>query len=475
MERGHSNGFEQMKISPIIPLLILILSLGAFLRIHQMDKESIWTDEAVSLIEAEKDFPSLMPYLAKNEGFPFGYSLIMHSWIDLFGNSEFSIRFLSAIFGIASILLMYLVGKEIFDKKAGLISALLMSTAMLQIVYSQEARPFAIFGFLALLATYLFIKFLKNERNNLFLFSYIITIIISFYINYMALFLLIFHGAIFLFGYKNKIKKWLLSLLIIIPAILPMLGFFVGQVFYKYPFWVQILPKYGIPKFLASLGNFLFLFPLFLLGILVLIIFILFQKKRISFRKEDFKLFNKKRFILLLLFLGSIYLIVLDRIMISFTFVRISYFMVPIIYLVIAEGITLFENKKVQAGIIIIILLFNAYTLSIYYRETTKNPWKIIVDDITQDSESLIIFEKVGLTGKFFFDYYSDKEVKILSLRSEEKTIDEETLKVFLADKEEFWLISNNLGYKPFFDNNYKLESSEEYKKLIITKYKNEN
>ena len=49
-----------MKKSTIIILLALILLLGAFLRIYQIDKESIWTDEAVSLIEAEKDFPSLM-------------------------------------------------------------------------------------------------------------------------------------------------------------------------------------------------------------------------------------------------------------------------------------------------------------------------------------------------------------------------------------------------------------------------------
>ena len=466
MERKEYS--YKMKKPTIITLLIMIILLGTFLRIYHLDKESIWTDEAVSLIEADKDFPSLMSFLAKNEGFPFGYPLILHSWIDLFGKSEFSVRFLSAIFGIASILLMYLVGKEIFDKKVGLISALLMATAMLQIVYSQEARPFAIFGFLALLSTYFFVRYLKSDKN-LFLFEYVVTIILSFYINYMALFLLVFHGAVFLFCYKNRIKKWLLSLLIIIPSILPMISFFIGQIFYKYPFWVEVLPKYGIPKFLAPLGNFLFLFPLFLLGLIVLAALILFKRKKINFK------FNGKIFVLSLTIAALAYVLILDRIMISFTFVRISYFMVPIIYLVIAEGITIFENKKVQTGIIIVILCFNAFTLSTYYQETTKIPWESIVNNITKDQEPLIIFEKAGLTGEFFFDYYSNKEVRILSLISEDKTIDELTLERFLSDKQEFWLISSNLGYKSFFDNHYKVESSEEYKKLIITKYKNEN
>src|SRR3989344_9621865 len=104
MERKEHS--YKMKKPTIITLLIMIILLGTFLRIYHIDEESIWTDEAVSLIEADKDFPSLMSFLSKNEGFPFGYSLILHNWIDLFGNSEFSVRFLSAIFGIASILLM---------------------------------------------------------------------------------------------------------------------------------------------------------------------------------------------------------------------------------------------------------------------------------------------------------------------------------------------------------------------------------
>ena len=464
-----------MKKSTIIILLALILLLGAFLRIYQIDKESIWTDEAVSLIEAEKDFPSLMSYLAKNEGFPFGYPLMLNYWIDLFGNSEFSIRFLSAVFGIASILLMYLLGKEIFNEKAGLISALLMSTAMLQIVYSQEARPFAVFGFLALLSSYFFVKFLKSEKNNLFLFGYVITIIISFYINSIVLFLLAFHGMVFLFEYKNKLKKWLFSLLIIIPSIMPMLFFFFQQVLNHYPSWVKALPKYGFPNYLAQFGNFLFLSPLLLTFLIIIIYLILFKKKKISFKKEDLKPIYKYLFLFFLSILGIFYLLVLDRIMVSFTFVRISYFMVPLLYLVIAEGITIFKNKKVQAGIIIVILLFNTYTLSTYYQETTKIPWKNIVNDITEDPEPLVVFEKAGLTGRFFLEYYSDEEVRILSLISEDKIIDERVLERFLADKEEFWLISSNLGYKSFFDNHYKAESSEEYKKLTITRYQNEN
>ena len=79
------------------------------------------------------------------------HDLLLHAWIALFGSSLAAIRALSAAFGVASILLVYLVVCELLEESAltrddiklvaGL-SALLFAVNLVTIKYSHEARMY---------------------------------------------------------------------------------------------------------------------------------------------------------------------------------------------------------------------------------------------------------------------------------------------------------------------------------------------
>ena len=62
--------------------------------------------------------------------------------------------------------------KELFDKKTALLSSLLLSTSMIQLVYSQELKQYAMFAFFTLLSVYFFIR-LPNKH--------VITLTVLFY------------------------------------------------------------------------------------------------------------------------------------------------------------------------------------------------------------------------------------------------------------------------------------------------------
>lgn len=124
-------------------LLILIITLGAGLRIYNLGTESYWHDEFIMVRVASESLSYI--YNEALDGRPPVYVVSAHFWIKLFGTSETATRSLSAIFGIVSIPMMYLVGKQLYNRKLGILSAFLISVSQFQIYYSQEFRYYSLF------------------------------------------------------------------------------------------------------------------------------------------------------------------------------------------------------------------------------------------------------------------------------------------------------------------------------------------
>src|SRR5207247_1213703 len=79
-----------------------------------------------------------------------------------FGLGEGGLRSLSALFGVATIPVAYLIGRELGSRGAGLITAALVAVNPMLIWYSQEARAYAL---LVLLTAVSFLFFLRFRRS----------------------------------------------------------------------------------------------------------------------------------------------------------------------------------------------------------------------------------------------------------------------------------------------------------------------
>lgn len=127
----------------------LIVLLGIALRAYS-NGTSLWFDET-------------MTYWLGVPSFSVGYHLVrttdVHSplyyWLlkpfIAMGGSEWLLRLPATISGIASILLAWWIGKELFGRRAGLIAGLLFAVAPMQIYYSTEVRPYETLVVLSLL------------------------------------------------------------------------------------------------------------------------------------------------------------------------------------------------------------------------------------------------------------------------------------------------------------------------------------
>ncbi len=130
-------------------LVALISIVGGVLRLWALGKQSLWIDEAFSVWVAQHSIGSLVQFVSSVDQHPPLYYLLLHGWMALFGDSERSVRSLSALLSIATIPLFYIAGKKLVGRTAAMVAVFLLALSPFHIRYAQEARMYALAAFLA--------------------------------------------------------------------------------------------------------------------------------------------------------------------------------------------------------------------------------------------------------------------------------------------------------------------------------------
>ena len=134
----------------ILGAVFAVLALGTALRLYRLDDQSLWGDEALSLTMARLSLSQISDELTRNatNTFPPLYFYTLHGWLNIFGFGPLQARLLSAVCGTLAILTTFLLAKYVFDRRVGLVAALLVAISQLNVMYSQEARHIASYFFL---------------------------------------------------------------------------------------------------------------------------------------------------------------------------------------------------------------------------------------------------------------------------------------------------------------------------------------
>ena len=154
---------------------------------------------------------------------PPAYYLPFHLWLQIFGIAEVSTRSFSTLVGVGSIVLIYLVGRELFDKEVGLLAGFFMAISEFQIYYSQQARFYSFFEFAALLSFLFFILALKSKRKIDFAF-YAGASIFMVYSHAYGMFVLAAQAMFCILQwkkYRDVITTWFICQVVIFLAVIP--------------------------------------------------------------------------------------------------------------------------------------------------------------------------------------------------------------------------------------------------------------
>ncbi len=221
---------------PQLALLVFLSCLAFLLYTFRLDYQSLWYDEGFSVYLARMGLGEITSRTAHDIHPPFYYYLL-HFWVLVFGSTEFSLRFLSAIFGVLTVPLMWAVGKRLLGENGGLLSAALVTVSPLFLWYSQEARMYTLVTFLCLLSTYLLLRIVGGRGGRALLWAaYVVTNVVAVYTHFYAFFVLAFQFLFFLCWWVSWSRgqvhqRWptMVSLLVaqaaVVGAYLPWSGF----------------------------------------------------------------------------------------------------------------------------------------------------------------------------------------------------------------------------------------------------------
>jgi len=123
--------------------LAAIVLLAAVLRFWDLDRTSIWFDEAVSWLQSRESFINVFVRTA-SDNYPPLHNLVLWPMIKLFGDSETVLRVPSAILGTLGVAMIYQLGADLWDRRTGLLAAFLLAVSPIHIWYSTEARMYAL-------------------------------------------------------------------------------------------------------------------------------------------------------------------------------------------------------------------------------------------------------------------------------------------------------------------------------------------
>lgn len=179
-------------------ILTGLTALAALLRFLTLGVQSYHHDEVVTAVRIlPGDFGGAMERVGSSESTPPLYYALAWLWSQAFGTAEFGLRSLSALAGVATIPVVYLVGVELRGRRAGLLAAALAAVNPMLLWYSQEARAYALLAFFCSLSLLYCARALRRRgRRNVVLWGVFSALALA--THYFAIFPILAEGAVLL-------------------------------------------------------------------------------------------------------------------------------------------------------------------------------------------------------------------------------------------------------------------------------------
>lgn len=220
------------KKRPVASLAVLVaVLLAAFaLRLFQLDAQSLWWDEGISLHLATSSPAQIVSDRAGNIHPPL-YFFILKGWVSLVGVTPFVARYLSVLASLVQVTAVYAASRRWLGRSPAVWLAVLFSAVSpLAIIYAQETRVYAFLPlvYLALLVLVWPLAQAKSPPSRRLWWVIGLVEWAGLHLHYTTLFLIAFLNGWLLAVWLNRrrwllLKRWLVTQTAVAAASLPWL------------------------------------------------------------------------------------------------------------------------------------------------------------------------------------------------------------------------------------------------------------
>src|SRR5690554_3396647 len=173
----------------ILPLLLFLLNF--VLKIRYVSWPSLGIDEPFSVYYSQFEVTTIIKDLSLGNNPPL-YEIFLHYWTSIFGISEFSVRFPSALFSSLSVIFIYRICYKFFHLKIAVVAALLFTLSNYQIYFAHEARVYPLFMLLTIISMYQYMKLITpgySKRDGAIFIVVNILLLYSHFFSWFVLFI----------------------------------------------------------------------------------------------------------------------------------------------------------------------------------------------------------------------------------------------------------------------------------------------
>lgn len=455
--------FKGSRVWKYWPFFFLLgtLVIGGCLRLYRLGVESIWLDEYYSIRYAiQPNVSSLLTTLNANTVHPPLYFLLLHFWLQP-GDTDFHLRLPSALFGTLSIAALYFTATEMFDRRVGLLSALLLALSPMHLWHGQDARMYTLLVF-AILSSSCFLWAAWQKNKAVAWAAYVVAATVSLYTHYLAIPLLAIQNvfvALSLFtdraNRRRRILRWLIAQIVVLLFFLP----------WPLTFWDQtriaaadtlswIAELHGRPtlyKLVLTPVRFSFGYearsfypPWFAMACFAVLAFV-FTLGALA-KRNSFPFFSLPRMGAVLFTLTSwvvpiIALWLFSQIKPLFI-ARYTFVYSPFFYILLARGLCTIRPHQAQAMMVLVVIsIFGCYAIQ-YHTHPRTVPWREMANYVAGgwQSDDVVLLLADRKTG-WLFSYYACTNIPAEQIRWPEKE------SVLPPDDLNTWLDDSTTGH----------------------------
>lgn len=143
---------------------VFATALAGLLTTFHLGHKSLWLDEGYSVGHARMPWAPFWQVLTEREPNGALHALVLFPWIRV-SDAEWWLRLPSAMAATATVPVLYLLLRRLFDDRVAATGALLLAVNAFQLQFAQEARAYALVMFVGTLSTLLFVAFVQDGRR----------------------------------------------------------------------------------------------------------------------------------------------------------------------------------------------------------------------------------------------------------------------------------------------------------------------
>lgn len=508
--------------------LSLVLGIGMLTRLHDLAEDSLWLDEAFSVYVAQQPLGRMMEIITQHDTPPPLYYALLHAWLAIWpGDVAYSVRLLSVLLGVTSVLVMYLCGKELGGVRVGLTAALLIAISPFRVWYSQEARMYALLALLCGISGYFLLRAMMHGGVGAWI-GYTLSTTLALYTQVSATFFVLGEGVAVLafllalsrqkatyrspevthrlaaepedaglwpvrttaalrsIDIRRAARSWLLCQVVIGLLWLPWLPFLLRQGEIYQSFWIAAptlttlknlvfdLTSIHLPHWRLPMGM-----ELVVAGGLVLAL--------LGARSLPRPLFG---FVLALFVIPIAAMFAVSQVKPIFLSRALIYVSMPYL-LLIACGIASFKRWWIGGALLGLVVMLNVVSLHRIYDVIQKEQWDQAASYVTARAtpDELVLF--VASDAQIPFDYYAAKDPKPLERRGlpvdvftvgplepRMQETDLARMDQLIQGRSSFWLVQSHTAFadpdgvaRRHADERYRLVDSRELLGVKVFRY----